>query len=325
MVDVTEDEHPAIQHAVFVARKFGMGIDLFNCHYQAPIASDPGGTLAVFEHDCEAVLDGILDRLANLAAPHAAAGIDISVSAAWDTPLYEGVMREAAHTNARFILKETHYHSPIARALFSNTDWQLIRNCAIPVWLVKREQDWSAPTVLAAVDPMHEHDKPASLDTRILTVATEFARALGGEAHAVHVFDSGPLVAAAAAALAPTGPAPVERILQEAEQQHAHALARLAEDFGIPQQRLHMPAGVSTELLPHIARELDASLVVMGAVSRSRLEAAVVGSTAERALDQFPCDLLIIKPPDFVSPIADHQAAASYLRKNRPAGTAPQA
>lgn len=325
MVDVTEDEHPAIQHAVFVARKFGIGIDLFNCHYQAPIASDTGGTLAIFEHDCESVLDGILDRLSDLAAPHAAAGVDISVSAAWDTPLYEGVMREAMRTNARFILKETHYHSPIARALFSNTDWQLIRNCAIPVWLVKREQDWSAPTILAAVDPMHEHDKPASLDARILTVATEFARALGGEAHAVHVFDAGPLVAAAASALAPTGPAPVERIRLAAEQEHSHALARLAKEFGLGQERLHMPAGVSTELLPHMARELDASLVVMGAVSRSRLENAVVGSTAERALDRFPCDILIIKPPGFVSPIADHQAAPSYLRRSRRAGAARQA
>jgi universal stress protein E len=39
--------------------------------------------------------------------------------------------------------------------------------------------------------------------------------------------------------------------------------------------------------------------MVMGAISRGRLERVFVGSTAERLLDRLPCDVLVVKPPDF--------------------------
>jgi len=44
------------------------------------------------------------------------------------------------------------------------------------------------------------------------------------------------------------------------------------------------------------AREIDAGLVLMGAVSRRRLERWFVGSTAEAALDRLPCNVWVEKP-----------------------------
>jgi len=48
-----------------------------------------------------------------------------------------------------------------------------------------------------------------------------------------------------------------------------------------------------------VADEIGASLVVMGAVSRSRLQEIFLGSTAERVLDRITCDVLVVKPGDF--------------------------
>ncbi len=45
------------------------------------------------------------------------------------------------------------------------------------------------------------------------------------------------------------------------------------------------------------ALRIRATLVVMGAVSRSGLERLFVGSTAEHVLDDLACDVLIVKPP----------------------------
>jgi universal stress protein E len=39
--------------------------------------------------------------------------------------------------------------------------------------------------------------------------------------------------------------------------------------------------------------------MIMGAISRSGLQRAFIGSTAERVLDRLPCDALIVKPPGF--------------------------
>jgi universal stress protein E len=44
--------------------------------------------------------------------------------------------------------------------------------------------------------------------------------------------------------------------------------------------------------------------VVAGAVSRSGLKRAFIGNTAERLLDDLPCDLLIVKPAQFPSAVA---------------------
>jgi universal stress protein E len=45
---------------------------------------------------------------------------------------------------------------------------------------------------------------------------------------------------------------------------------------------------------------LRADVVVMGAISRSALERLFVGSTAEAVLDKLHCDVLIVKPAEFV-------------------------
>jgi universal stress protein E len=43
---------------------------------------------------------------------------------------------------------------------------------------------------------------------------------------------------------------------------------------------------------------MRASLVVMGAISRSGLKRIFIGNTAEQVLDSLRCDLLIVKPPN---------------------------
>jgi universal stress protein E len=42
--------------------------------------------------------------------------------------------------------------------------------------------------------------------------------------------------------------------------------------------------------------DVDAAVVVMGAISRNRWKRLFIGATAERTLEHLPCDLLIVKP-----------------------------
>ena len=65
----------------------------------------------------------------------------------------------------------------------------------------------------------------------------------------------------------------------------------------------HLHAGNPVDLLPQISADIGANLVIMGAISRSRLENAIVGSTAENVLDFLGCDVLVLKPKGFISPV----------------------
>jgi universal stress protein E len=62
---------------------------------------------------------------------------------------------------------------------------------------------------------------------------------------------------------------------------------------------VHLEQGAANEVLPRLAESLGAALLVMGAVSRSRLQEVFLGSTAERVLDRIGCDVLVVKPADF--------------------------
>ncbi|WP_287817984.1 universal stress protein, partial [Idiomarina sp.] len=66
----------------------------------------------------------------------------------------------------------------------------------------------------------------------------------------------------------------------------------------------YLSQGLPEQVIPEAAKQLDAELVVLGTIGRTGLSAALLGNTAEHVLDQLNCDVLAIKPEDFVSPLA---------------------
>ena len=313
VVDPYAEDHPAVDRAVDLAKHSGMGIDLLSCYYEAPLASEVAAAFLPYTDNCEATLNQQLALLRELAQPYEKENVDVTIKAVWDSPMFEGIVREVLRSMPRFLMKETHYHSAISRALFSNTDWQLIRHCPVPLWLVRSDGDLSEPTIMAAVDPSNAADQDASLDTLILSEAFALSNQLGGMVHAVHAFDVAPDIADASTTIVSISAINADDIIEKAKAVHSAALAELTIRFTIPDEQVHMQNGKVVELLPYMARELSASLVIMGAVTRGRLKQVVIGSTAERVLDHLPCDVLLIKPTGFVSPVTLESAPRSYM------------
>jgi len=313
IVDPYAEDHPVVGRAIDLAKRLGMGIDLFSCYFESPLASEVAA-LIPYTENCEATLDEQLSLLHDLAKPYENENIDITIKAAWDSPMCEGIVREVLRSTPRFVIKETHYHSAISRALFSNTDWQLIRHCPAPLWLVKPDGKISEPTIMAAVDPSNAADLDASLDTLILSEAFDLTRQFGGTVHAVHVFDAAPHIATASTSIVSFSAINVDEITEKAEAAHTAAMAELTIRFTLPDDHVHIQNGKAIDLLPYMARDLSADLVIMGAVNRGRLEQVVIGSTAERVLDHLPCDVLIVKPAGFVSPINLESISPGYMQ-----------
>jgi universal stress protein E len=88
-------------------------------------------------------------------------------------------------------------------------------------------------------------------------------------------------------------------IIEAERKRIAGQLADIVGPHHLPAQRVYLEQGAAAEVLPRMADQLNAALVVMGAVSRSRLQEVFLGSTAERVLDRIGCDVLVVKPADF--------------------------
>ena len=94
-------------------------------------------------------------------------------------------------------------------------------------------------------------------------------------------------------------------------EEHEKRFREIVNFHKIESSHAVLAAGVTHEELPRVAEEIDASVVVMGAVARNRWKRLFIGATAERTLEHLPCDLLIVKPDWFQTPVDldKHEAA----------------
>jgi universal stress protein E len=181
----------------------------------------------------------------------------------------------------------------LERTLFAGSDWHLVRDCPVPLLLVKEPGRLAGARILACVDPLHAHDKPASLDRQLLRRGAMLADRLGGELHALHVCAiPRPLVVVGDAYASALAMPPDEEWLGRARESYQQLMA----GYDLPGNRVHLRVGVASREIVATARELGAGIVLMGAVSRRRLERWFVGSTAESALDRLPCNVWVEKP-----------------------------
>lgn len=233
------------------------------------------------------------EALAEMAAKAEKAGVNVEISTSRERNVAEVVRREADARQPKFVVKGTHYHTPTERASLDDSDWDLIRDINYPLWFVKPKEWQKAPVIVAAVDPLHAHDKPAHLDRRIIEMAREIAAQCSGTLQVVHTYQRLEEIGLRATWAFKPVKLPVADIEARIHAEHKKALKILAETCDVPTRSLHLVPGRAYEVLPAYALEQSASLVVMGALARSKFKQRIVGSTAARALDRLHCDVLV--------------------------------
>jgi universal stress protein E len=284
------EEQPAVERAAWLAERAGAGLELVISDFDPDI--DRGAVAAAripppVRENLIAIHAATLEKLA---APLRKRGLDVTTDVVWDHPLGASINRKVAEARPWLVAKDTHHHTPLGRALFTNTDWNLIRGCPAPLWLVKPRALSEQLKVFAAVDPLHERDKPAELDDKIFAFADALAAAAGGELHVVHTY------------YVPINVEFPGEVINAITEQHHRAMSEFVAKHGVPEERVHVAEGRPEALVPKITKEAGADFVVSGAISRSGLNRLFVGSTAERMLDKLPCDLVTVKPEGFEAP-----------------------
>jgi universal stress protein E len=289
-----ERRQPGIVKAIAIARSFGASLEVFHA-LSSPMfgGRDPmtRGTLASLRQQAVERAREHLEKLSVLANR---SGVTFSCAAEWDYPPHEAIVRRAAMFGADLIVAECHRGRRTQPWLMHLTDWELLRTSTLPVLLLKNARRYRRPVVLAAVDPLHAHDKPARLDADIMAAGAQFSVGLHGRLHVMHA-NNPPLGTLAISELA-TNPPAFSMAYEALEQQGRETFENFMQAMGIAPARQHLINRMPTVAIPALARSTRAALVVMGAVSRSGLSRVFIGNTAERVLDALPCDVLVIKP-----------------------------
>jgi len=300
LADPSVKSSPAIARAGEIGGKTGARVTLFHSLYSPYVAGEQFYSPGDLERDIEAAVNAGKKELERLARPLAADGIQTHARCRWDYPVHESIIREVLREEVDLVVIESHRHGAAARLVLTNTDWQLIRLCPCPVLLVKTTRRYDRPRVLVSVDPMHAHAKPAGLDARLLSAGAALAETFNGKPHAAHFYMlTTPL---ATGFMVEPLPLPAE-IAEQHEREVRKAFDQLVGKYDLGARRTHLKTGLPIDALPELAEEIDAHVVVMGAVSRSGLERLFIGHTAERVIDRLKCDVLIVKPDGFKTPV----------------------
>lgn len=294
IVELDDNPEVVVARATWLAK-------LFDCELEL-VLSEPTtnylGESVAYILEMQTLADSIRNEqdamLQDLAAVAEEQGVTVKTRVSTDRPEANAIVAIADSCDAYFVVKGTHHHSPSDRASLAHTDWQLIRKLERPLWFVK-SFDWQdSPVVVAAVDPVHSHDKTASLDREIVRSGQKFVDMCDGKLLLFHSYQRLEEIGARVTWRIKPEKLITDELDEKIKQEHRDALDALAGEFGIDANAVHQLPGRTHELLPTFARANGANLVVMGALARSGLQQRILGSTAAKTLDHVPCDVLVL-------------------------------
>jgi universal stress protein E len=230
-----------------------------------------------------------LKILHELVEEFSAMGISATSAFSEEHNLAEAILAEIKEYEPDLVLKSTHHHSVLRKSLITNTDWRLIRKCHKPLLLVKPRSWFEKGSVVASVDPLHAKAAQTKLDHQLIETAENVARAFEQTPKVFHCYF--PFVGT----MFPTATETSEQ-MQELKVRHETKLNELLASHNIAPENVELTRGDLVPSLIHYLEKSDANILIIGALSRNILERAIVGNTAEKILDDCPCDVLIIKP-----------------------------
>jgi universal stress protein E len=289
IVEPALDSQLALDKAIRLARQTGAELELLICDHSSYLEDGfyfdpPQAAILRQEH-----IQRNRQLLEDMAAVIRQQGFKVSVDALWGNPPYRQIIQKVLQSKPDLLVQSTRHHEKISRLLLSHQDWQLLRFCPCPVLLVKDKTWPEHPVFVVAVDPGHTNDKPADLDQLLTAAGSSLAAATTGRVFLYHSCYQPPVSGLYA--------------LRADMEAYRSKTAELLSGFNIPQSHLHIDEREVMESLPALLTQLDASVLVMGAVSRSAIDRFLVGSTAEKLLDHVDQDVLVIKPDGFTDKV----------------------
>ncbi|MBU2918734.1 universal stress protein UspE [Psychrosphaera sp. F3M07] len=298
VIDPTEDNHKALSRALEMSEKHPCDITVFLTIYDfsyemtTMLSSDERTVMqnAVLEDKKEWLIELIKQTKQN--------NTNISTEVVWHNRPYESITRAAIEGQFDLVIKSTHKHDSLKSVIFTPTDWHLLRKCPCPVLLVKDHAWPKNSKVLAAVSAGTDDASHALLNYEIINHACFMAGLLQSDTHLINAYPPTPMNIAVEIPEFDT-----VKYNENMKNHHQTSLSKLALDFNIDDNKTHIVEGLPEDVIPEVARTLDAELVVIGTVGRTGISAALIGNTAEHVIDNLNCDLLALKPPDFISPI----------------------
>lgn len=298
VVDPTTENQVALARAIALASKNNAHVTVFLSIFDFSYEM----TSILSSQEREAMRQGVIDQrvawIHDLLTAYQHLSLSIDTEVIWHNRPFESIINHAIAGNYDLIIKGTHAHDKLKAVIFTPTDWHLMRKAPMPVLMVKDHAWPAAGKILCAVNVSSDDRDHQTLNGKIIDHAKDLALKFAGEVHLVNGYPGTPVNLAIEL---PDFDA--QTYNDTIRNQHEQRVSMLADGYNIGQQHCHVKEGLPEDVIPELAEQLDAELVILGTVGRTGFSAALIGNTAEHVIDSINCDLLAIKPDGYKSPL----------------------
>ncbi|MBA6391334.1 universal stress protein [Colwellia sp. BRX10-3] len=281
VADLSDSKPVAIQRACELAKNTSISLHIVYFCYQS---------LRLIQDDPQNIKQALLDAVSHDAKKSLATlvpeGIKYSFEVVWEKRIYEWINCYAKEHNPLMVVKTAHRSETF---LYTSTDWQLLRECPAPVFIVSDYKWRKSPNVLAAIDLETKRKTKQELNHQILKSAKTFTQANEAELFVCYTVPFSKV-------LRDLGIHYKDELEMNAKKTLKGKIEKLAAEYDIPVANFFIKAGEPEKVIPSIAAQKKAGLVVIGTVGRKGLEAKVLGNTAEKILSLLKSDVLALKP-----------------------------
>ena len=192
----------------------------------------------------------------------------------WSSNEADAIREEVEKNQYDLVVKYTKDEESFTSLIFTPVDWQLLRKCPIPVLMV-RDGDWKHQRrILVAVNVSGKQEYQDEFNQELVAAypVAPINMAIDLPEFNTSGYENG------------------------IRGQHLINMKALRQKFGIDEDHTHVREGFPEEVIPEVAKEIEAELVILGTVGRTGLSAALLGNTAEHVISKLSCNLLAIKP-----------------------------
>ena len=292
VIDPNQDDQPALRRAVYVHQRNGGRIKAFLPVYD--FSDEITSILSPDERTAmrKGVISQRVDWIKEQAQFYIESGVPIEIKVVRHNRPFEAIIQEVVSGGHDLLLKMTHQPNKLESVIFTPTDWHLLRKCPCPVWMVK-DQPWpEGGKAIVALNLASGEQYHNSLNVKLVKETIRLAEDVNHtEVHLVSAYPVTPNKIANERL--EFDPSIYNDVIRG---QHLAAMKAIFQTFGIEDKMFHIEEGLPEKVIPDLAEQLQAGIVVLGTVDRAGQSTTLLRNTPEQVIDHLRCDVLVIKP-----------------------------
>lgn len=210
----------------------------------------------------------------------------ITYESIWEKNIHDWVVKKCKKENFDIIIKAG---SNIRTSKDIPINWHILRNGLVPVLLIAEKKWRKKQSIMVSLDLSSKVKSKQELNKKLVEAGVLMATVMDVPLHFSFSLSCSPV-------LKDLGLIEPRKIMKEARKNLIPIVQEMAGDFDVAPENVHIKMGSAKNVIPSIASDVSAGLVIIGTVGRKGLKEKLLGNTAEKILALLKTNILVIQP-----------------------------